>query len=594
MATVIDSLIVTLGLDDSKFKGGQERADAGVASLKKGAEDTEKSFAKSGKQVAGFLALLGGTAAIKHFVTDLTESNAALGRLSLNLGMSTDAVSALSNAADAAGGSAGGMQGALDMLSKAQTSLQLTGQSGLVPYFSALGVAMSDVHGKARPVDDMMRDLVRSFEKMDRTKAHNMGVMMGFDEGSLQLMLKGTAAYDARIARAKELGVVTQHQADLAGQLKEAYTEFGQASATAGRELMESISPALEWIFKKLTQGVQFMRENKSLMTGFFSALGVGLAVVYTPAMLGAAAATWAAIAPLLAIVAPIAAVAAAVALLYDDFKTWQSGGDSLLPWAKWMPSINIALKGVKMLSDAVAYLFDMFIGKPLRRTLSLTIGDDNAPNAPSDNSSATGGVVPTAREVYNEFVKQGLSPMAAAGMTAQAKAESNFNPRSQGDYNPSLGIYEAQGMFQWHPDRQRDFKSFVGKSVADSTWQEQVAAAVNELKNKELDTGRKLQYVQSAEQAGWAATGFERPYDPKGNKRIERGMYASAYYGQFGAGDMARGAGASSNVANNNTSNSTSNTKIDAKIYTQSSDAAGIARELRQTFVGHANYGAA
>jgi len=594
MATVIDSLIVTLGLDDSKFKGGQARADAGVASLKKGAEDTEKSFAKSGKQVAGFLALLGGTAAIKHFITEITESNSALGRLSQNLGMSTESVSALSNAADAAGGSASGMQGALDMLSKAQTTLQLTGQSGLVPYFSALGVAMSDVHGKARPVDDMMRDLVRSFEKMDRTKAHNMGVMMGFDEGSLQLMLKGTAAYDARIARAKELGVVTQHQADLAGQLKEAYTEFGQASATAGRELMESISPALEWVFKKLVQGLQWMRKNKTMMIGFFTALGVALAVVYTPAMIAAAAATWAAIAPLLAIIAPIAAAAAAVALLYDDFKTWQAGGDALLPWGKWMPSINIALKGVKMLSDAVAYLFDLFVGKPLRRTLSIAFGDSKSENAPATAENG-GGVTPTAREVYNEFIKQGLSPMAAAGMTAQAKAESNFNPRAQGDYNPSTGVYDAQGMFQWHKPRQDDFKDFIGKSIAESTWQEQVAAAVNELKNKELDTGRKLQYVDSAEQAGWAATGFERPNDPNGAKRAERGMYASAYYGQFGAGDMARGAGASSNVANNNTSTSTSDTRIgEVKIYTQSSDAAGIAREVRQTFVGHANYGAA
>ena len=114
MPTIIDSLVVRLKLDSSEFSKGSKKVDDQLGSMTKSA--------------AKFLAVLGGVAAVKRFVEQTIASNAALERFSKNLGVAVSGVSALSNAAEIAGGSAQGLQGTLSMLSKAQTELQLTGE----------------------------------------------------------------------------------------------------------------------------------------------------------------------------------------------------------------------------------------------------------------------------------------------------------------------------------------------------------------------------------------------------------------------------------------------------------------------------------
>ena len=190
MATIIDSLLVTLGLDPSGFNAGKAKVDKGLKDTGNEADKTGDKLKNAGKKgaegyenvaksAAKFLALIGGTMAVKRFIEQTVESSAALDRLARNLNENVNAVSAWSNAAEVAGGSASGMQGSLDMLSKAQTELQLTGQSSLIPYFSALGISIADVNGKAKPVSDILLDLSDRFSRMDRTTANNMGRMMG-------------------------------------------------------------------------------------------------------------------------------------------------------------------------------------------------------------------------------------------------------------------------------------------------------------------------------------------------------------------------------------------------------------------------------
>ena len=43
-----------------------------------------------------------------------------------------------------------------------------------------------------------------------------------------------------------------------------------------------------------------------------------------------------------------------ALVALYDDYKTWQEHGKSLIDWAKWQPTINDAIKGVEDLVQAL------------------------------------------------------------------------------------------------------------------------------------------------------------------------------------------------------------------------------------------------
>lgn len=351
MATIIDSLLVKLGLDSSEFAAGKNKVDKGLketgneaekagAKLKKTGKDGAEGFNEVAKSATKFLAIIGGTVAIKRFVSDMIESNAALDRFSQNLNRSVSDISAWSNAAELAGGSAEGLQGTMDMLSKSQTELQLTGQSSLIPYFSALGVSLADAQGKARPVNDLLLELADRFSRMDRTTANNMGRMMGIDQGTMNLLLKGRSEVELLIKRQKEYGAVSKQQAEEASRLQRAMVESRQSFQAFGRELLSAATPALEKLFAILSDVGAWMRDNKEFVQTFLTILAVGLGAV--------AAATI----PINLTVTAVLALAAAIAALYQDYQTWKRGGESLIDWGKWEPGIKKAGEGIKWLRD--------------------------------------------------------------------------------------------------------------------------------------------------------------------------------------------------------------------------------------------------
>lgn len=256
MATVIEKLMITLGMDTSGVKKGT--ADAQTAVKRTDVEvqkttRTVKDFGRAGsdafvsinKSAAAFLTTLGGTVAIKNFIRDTTESTASLGRFSQNIGSSVSTVSAWGQAAEVAGGSASGLQGTLAMLSRAQTEVALTGNSGALPYFAALGISLSNINGKARPTTDILLDLSKAFQGMDRTMAFNFGQMLGIDEGTMNLLLRGPQAVKQMVEERRRSTAVTEAEAQKAQALNEQWTKVKQQFQDIGRELTIALSPAL-------------------------------------------------------------------------------------------------------------------------------------------------------------------------------------------------------------------------------------------------------------------------------------------------------------------------------------------------------------
>lgn len=386
MATIIDSLLVTLGLDSSNFKSGRsdvkksleelrseadktakaldiaKKAGAAKEEIKKlseaakaaakelkNAEAAAKANSKSLNETASsamkFLAIVGGAVAIKQFIGHVIESSSALDRLSQNLHENVETISAWSNAAELAGGDANGLQGTFDMLSKAQTELQLTGQSNLIPYFSALGLSMADAEGKARPVNDLLLDMADRFSRLDRPTANNMGRMMGIDQGTLNLILKGRAEVELMLKRQKEYGAVTKEQAEASSKLREQLVRGRQTFEAFGRELLMMVMPALEKLLDMFSGLGDWMRENKEFIQIFLAMIAAGLAAIVL------------ATTPINLTIAAVTALAAAIALLYQDYLTWKRGGDSLIDWGKWEPGIKAAGAAIRWFKDLLADL---------------------------------------------------------------------------------------------------------------------------------------------------------------------------------------------------------------------------------------------
>ena len=632
MATIIDSLLVKLGLDSSEFDAKKSKVDKGLkdtggeadktgAKLKKSGKDGAEGFENVAKSAAKFLALIGGTMAVKRFIENQIEANAALDRFAQNLDQSANSISAWGNAAELAGGSAEGLQGTMDMLSKSQTELQLTGQSGLIPYFSALGVSLADTQGKARPVNELLLDLSDRFSKMDRTTANNMGRMMGIDQGTMQLLLKGRSEVELMIARQKEYGAVTKQQAKEASRLRNAMVASKQSFEAFGRELLSAATPALEKMFAIFADFGSWIQENKEFVQTFLTIIAVGLA--------GIAAATI----PINLTVVAVLALAAAVAALWQDYQTWKRGGDSFIDWSKWEPGFKAAGQAIKWLrdmlgdliyraiaaADVLSAVFERdwerakFAAGEFMSGNGKKYGTDDAPAPPGapgspDPAAGSGTVNSTGKSAAGGtkeeqaamayFQAQGWSREQAAGLAANIKRESAFRPDAVGDNG------KAYGIAQWHPDRQAEFKKKFGKDIQGSSMEEQMAFMHYELtQGNERKAGNILRGTSSAAEAAAAVSShYERPAD-KAGEAAKRGQLALAMLGGVpGASQAAAGAGAGQ-VAQANAaaapgggSKSVETHIGEVKVYTAATDANGIAKDMGKSldylFTSQANYG--
>lgn len=541
MPTLIDSLVVSLGLDSRDLSAKTPAATKQLKDIDQAAAGVEKTVKKVGatsKETASgftelarsagtFLAVIGGATALKVFILDFIEANAALKRLSDNLGLAVQDISAWSNATEELGGSATGLQGTLDMLSKAQTQLKLTGESSLIPYFSALGISIANVAGHAKPVTDILLELADRFSQMDRPTANNMGRMMGIDQGTMNLLLQGRKELELTLRRQRESNAVTKAQAEEAQKLQTQIVRLKQGFAAFGRGLLEQALPMLEKVLGWLTELGDWIRANSEVVGDFLKVMAVGLGAIAIAAL------------PIDLVVVGILALAAAIALLWQDYQTWKRGGDSLIDWAKWKPEIDAAITGMEKLA-AVAQKTFGFVAGAVSITKDLANGNRAAAGATFGRMIGKDVDDPEtirrlqaynydtqktdAKSMQSYFQQRGYSPAQAAGLAANLMTESGGKTNAVGDHGA------AYGLGQWHKDRQDAFKEFAGHDIRLSTTDEQLAFVVHELAKKgtEQAAGDRLRATTTPQEAGAIISRYyERPLDVEGNAKT-RGDYAA------------------------------------------------------------------
>lgn len=215
MPTIIDSLVVKLGLDTTDFQAGEKKVVKGLDNTKKGTEKVGKDIADSGKRAAEFFGQL-EKAALKFFavltvgrgLSDFTRlvvgTGAQLDRVSGRLGTSADTLSRWQGAVRQSGGTAEGFLGTMQNLSASLTELKLTGNTGILPYLQALGVSIVDSNGKAKPLENIIGDIGDKLNALpNKADAFNIGKNLGLDEGTINLLLKGRTEVERLLAAQK-------------------------------------------------------------------------------------------------------------------------------------------------------------------------------------------------------------------------------------------------------------------------------------------------------------------------------------------------------------------------------------------------------
>lgn len=385
MATVIDTLFMELGIDSSKFSREAKQAVSKLDDMTEAFEKAEAKTGKSGKGLdkhaekvkqnvkqaknlteamgkvakgaAALFALVTGSNALDKLIREAAEANVQLDNLSRNIGMSRNQLQAWGGMAEMAGGSAEGMKGSLAGLSMGITRLTTMGDTSMVPFFNAFGVALLNADGKARDLDSIMLDLSDRFSKMDRVQAYNLAKSMGLDDGTINTLMLGRAEMEKMLEMQRNLYRSGEKEIAVSRELTRSRAYLNQQWDALKNMLADALAPHLLRLVKLVSSFADYLMRNENTMKHVFEGVAFVLGVVLIPVLWSAVTALYAFIAPFALAAAAVAALGAAFVLLYDDYKTWAEGGKSLFDWGTFTGYIKTSKVSVDSLTKGFTYL---------------------------------------------------------------------------------------------------------------------------------------------------------------------------------------------------------------------------------------------
>lgn len=560
MATVIDALVVTLGLDAKAFKRGAAETDESLKHTRDESARTARDMEARGKQAAMFfskvrneaLALLAVFTAgmgIKNFVSSTVESTASLARLSGNLNMSAKDLAEWQLAAKNAGGSVEGITNQLKESADQVAKFKRGMAPETLPAFFQFGGKVEDLKdgntyllARARIVADLY--------KTDRSRAALAANMMGLDAQQFNLYKEGPEGIARR--RREQSGAAGELAAasDRAEQLRQRYDTAMNKLSSVGVNVLTAMMPAFDFLVEKLIELGDWIIRNRGAIN--------------------------------------------------DGVKGFISGFEQLL--------------------KALTSLIEKLVPKDVRDKISsssdpVKASMDAAKEAITPDwlkSKPKAEMTPDAKDAIEKFEKMGWSRSQAIGIVNNLQAESGgkLDHRAVGDSGTAFGVA------QWRNERVEMFKRVMAVDIMNATRDQQYAFVDWELRNTHKGAGDRLRASKSVEDASRiVTTDFEIPAkkeiraDERAAVATELARLAQAdalKNSALGAVNMVQAAQAAPLVTQANAKpfplNTENNHEInihgDVNVHTPATDGRGIARELgvlggSQNLVSQANTGA-
>lgn len=391
MANIIDSLFLELGITGN-FGKDAEKAISVTEDLKKTFGETEKATGKSekalkvidkelaksekqtkknvkqakdfgeaikslGKTIGALGAIVAAGTGLDSFAKDAAKLNISLDNLAKNVGTSRNALSNWSGAAELAGGSADGMLGTVKNLSSGLARFAVMGDDSILKFFSALNIMPMEVSGKMKDVNDLLFEMADKFSAMDRVKGFTLAQSMGIDEDTFNMLARGRNEVQELLDQQSKLYRSRQKDVETSYKLTKSTNMINQQFQAMKLMIGNAAAPALLKISEIVEKFFNFLMEHEGLVQGFFIGLSGVLTAFLIPTLVKAAAAAVAFIAPFLPAILVVGGLAAAIGLLYDDYKTWAEGGDSLFKWGKFIKYFTDTEFSVENLKNAFADL---------------------------------------------------------------------------------------------------------------------------------------------------------------------------------------------------------------------------------------------
>lgn len=257
MATVIDSFMITLGLDPTDFNKGIDEANKKTESF------ASKLLKKGTKAATAFFSFGGIIAQVKN----LAAGADGIGKIADRIGANASDLYAWGTAAELSGGSVRGLFDSVEELNKQLTRIAVTGKSRILPFFEQLGVAVVDDSGKARNVFDVLRDLAGAVEGMSKLESQGILSSLQLDEGTIGLLQGGRQALDDLIKRQKDLGYFTKEDTVIAAKFNDSITELSRSFRFVFLPILRFAAPTLTQFALALTDVFAYMQKHGDILT---------------------------------------------------------------------------------------------------------------------------------------------------------------------------------------------------------------------------------------------------------------------------------------------------------------------------------------
>jgi hypothetical protein len=274
MPTVIDSLIVTLGLDPSSFNKGQKEAASSFlktrdAALKSGkeieesAKRTANAISKIAREVLALFAVIAGGRSIKDFATELISANSELGRFSANMAESPQTIAAWGAAAERAGGSAAATVQTIERMSRSLYDLRYSGKALPDAFFQLEAATKRMIRTDQGPIEFLNETAaaLQQLAKTDPNRAYNIAEQLGIDPGTFNLMKQQGAAISAYVAEVQKSIAPSNDAIKASQQLQSQWAALEQTFAKVANELLPKLEQVLGPIIEKMTNWVSTNQE---------------------------------------------------------------------------------------------------------------------------------------------------------------------------------------------------------------------------------------------------------------------------------------------------------------------------------------------
>ncbi|MEG8471773.1 lytic transglycosylase domain-containing protein [Klebsiella pneumoniae] len=360
-AETLKDFLISLGFKVDE--AGARKFDAVVAGT------TLKAIELGVKVEAAALSAVAFTAKIASGLDDLYWA-------SQRTGATVEGIKQIGYAVSQVGGSVDGARGSLENLARFMRN-----NPGAEGFLNRLGVQTRDASGNMRDMATIFTGVGQRLSSMPYYRANQYAEMLGLDENTLMAMRRGIGQFSGEYtAMAKAIGYNADVAAVSSNKFMTSLRSFGLMAGMArdkiGSNLANGLAGSIDTLRRQIMEN--FPKIEGAITAGVKGVLWFGEIigrVVYRLIQLtgdiinrwkslgtetrqvievfGALMIAWRLLNSAFAM-SPIGRVimlGAALIGLYDDYRTWKEGGQSLIDWGKWEPGIKYAQKAFASLS---------------------------------------------------------------------------------------------------------------------------------------------------------------------------------------------------------------------------------------------------